>query len=274
MGAVHKLEREQHDRCDAYLGVQTSVRGFAWRDRLDAAAAKTAVAISQRHGLPEMLGRVLASRGVGIDEVATALDPTVRALMPDPSTVRDMDKAASRLAQAIAAGEAIAVFGDYDVDGACSAALLQRFVAAHGRSARIYIPDRMTEGYGPNREAIEGLVREGSRLILTVDCGTTGVEPLAAAAPLGADVIVVDHHQAGERLPDVTAIVNPNRQDDLSGLGYLCAAGVTFLLLVATARELRRRGAYSSEAPAPDLLALLELVGLATVCRSEERRVG
>src|SRR5262245_10509605 len=265
MGAVHKLEREQHDRCDAYLGVQTSVRGFAWRDRLDAAAAKTAVAISQRHGLPEMLGRVLASRGVGIDQVTTALDPTVRALMPDPSTVRDMDKAAVRLAQAIAAGEPIAVFGDYDVDGACSAALVQRFLVAHGHQARIYIPDRMTEGYGPNREAIEGLVKEGSRLIVTVDCGTTGVEPLGTAAALGADVIVVDHHQAGERLPDVTAIVNPNRQDDLSGLGHLCAAGVTFMLLVATARELRRRGTYAATA-APDLLALLDLVSLATVC--------
>jgi single-stranded-DNA-specific exonuclease len=266
MGAVHKLKLEGHDGCDAYLGVNASVRGFAWRDRLDAAAAKTAVAISQRHGLPEMLGRVLASRGVGIDQVETALDPTVRALMPDPSTVRDMDKAAVRLAQAIAVGEPIAVFGDYDVDGACSAALVQRFLAAHGRKARIYIPDRMTEGYGPNREAIEGLVREGSRLIVTVDCGTTGVEPLGAAAPLGADVIVVDHHQAGERLPDVTAIVNPNRHDDLSGLGNLCAAGVTFLLLVATTRELRRRGTYSSETPAPDLLGLLDLVGLATVC--------
>jgi single-stranded-DNA-specific exonuclease len=266
MGAVHKLESDQHDSRDAYLGVHASVRGFAWHDRLDAAAAKTAIAISQRHGVPEMLGRVLASRGVGIDEVTSALDPTVRALMPDPSTVRDMDKAAVRLAQAIAADEPIAVFGDYDVDGACSAALVQRFLAAHGRQARIYIPDRMTEGYGPNREAIAGLVREGSRLIVTVDCGTTGVDALGAAAPLGADVIVVDHHQAGERLPDVVAVVNPNRHDDLSGLGNLCAAGVTFLLLVATMRELRRRGAYGSDTPAPDLLALLDLVGLATVC--------
>src|SRR5215510_4818475 len=126
MGAVYKLETEQPDSCDAYLGVNASVRGFAWRDRLDAAAAKTAVAISQRHGLPEMLGRVLASRGVGIDQVTIALDPTVRALMPDPSTVRDMDKAAVRLAQANAAGEPIAGFGDYDVDGACSAALVRR----------------------------------------------------------------------------------------------------------------------------------------------------
>jgi single-stranded-DNA-specific exonuclease len=266
MGAVHRLKSAAAAGCDAYLGVSASVRGLCWRDRLDAAAANEAVAISQRHGLPEMLGRVLASRGVGIDQVASALDPTVRALMPDPSTVRDMDKGAARLAQAIAAGEAIAVFGDYDVDGACSAALIERFLAAHGRRARIYIPDRMTEGYGPNREAIEGLVREGSRLIVTVDCGTTGVEALGAAARLGADVIIVDHHQAGEQLPDVTAVINPNRHDDLSGLGNLCAAGVTFLLLVATARELRRGGAYGATLPAPDLLALLDLVGLATVC--------
>jgi single-stranded-DNA-specific exonuclease len=267
MGAVRKTVQVEIDTgAGAYLGVTASARGMAWRDRLDAAAAKTAIAISQRHALPELLGRVLASRGVGLDEVPVALDPTVKALMPDPSTVRDMEKGAARLAQAIVGNEAIAVFGDYDVDGACSAALLQRFLAAHGRDARIYIPDRMTEGYGPNREAIEALVKEGARLIVTVDCGTTGVEPLAVAAPLGADVVVIDHHQAAERLPDVAAVVNPNRQDDLSGLGHLCAAGVVFMVLVATTRELRRRGFYGAACPPPDLLALLDLVGLATVC--------
>jgi single-stranded-DNA-specific exonuclease len=267
MRAVRKTVQVEIDAAaGAYLGVTASARGMAWRDRLDAAAAKTAIAISQRHALPELLGRVLASRGIGLDEVPVALDPTVKALMPDPSTVRDMEKGAARLAQAIVGNEAIAVFGDYDVDGACSAALLQRFLAAHGREARIYIPDRMTEGYGPNREAIEALVKGGARLIVTVDCGTTGVEPLAAAGPLGADVVVVDHHQAGERLPDVAAVINPNRQDDLSGLGNLCAAGVVFMLLVATARELRRRGFYGPASPPADLLALLDLVGLATVC--------
>ena len=266
MGAVHKLEPAFDVGRDAYLGVRNSARGLVWRDRLDPGAAKVAAAISQRHSLPEILGRVLASRGVKLDEAATALDPTIRVLMPDPSTVRDMDKAAARLARAIADGEPIAIFGDYDVDGACSAALLARFLAAHGRSARIYIPDRMTEGYGPNREAIEMLVKEGARLIVTVDCGTTGVEPLAAARPLGAEVIVIDHHQAGELLPDVTAIVNPNRQDDLSNLGSLCAAGVVFMVLVATSRELRRRGFYGAACSPPDLLALVDLVGLATVC--------
>lgn len=266
MGAVRKIIESGDAAAGAFLGVTTSARGFVWRDRLDAAAAKTATAISQRHGVPEILGRVLASRGLGLDDVANALDPTVKALMPDPSTVRDMDKGAARLAQAIAGNEAIAVFGDYDVDGACSAALMQRFLAAHGRKARIYIPDRMTEGYGPNPEAIEALVKEGARLIVTVDCGTTSVGPLAVARPLGADVVVVDHHQADERLPDVAAVINPNRQDDLSGLGNLCAAGVTFMLLVATARELRRRGYYGAQCNPPDLLALLDLVGLATVC--------
>ena len=141
MGAVPKSIATDDG---AFLGVTASARGFAWRERLDAAAAKTATAISQRHGLPELLGRVLASRGIGLDEVPVALDPTLKALMPDPSTVRDMDKGAARLAEAIERKEHIAVFGDYDVDGACSAALMQRFLAAHGLAGRIYIPDRMT----------------------------------------------------------------------------------------------------------------------------------
>lgn len=249
-----------------YLGVIASARGFQWRERLDPAQSNAAVAISQRHDLPELLGRVLAARGIALEEVASVLDPTIKALMPDPSTLRDMDRAAARLADAIDAGERVAVFGDYDVDGACCAALLSRFLAHHGLAARIYIPDRMFEGYGPNTGAIEGLVAEGARLILTVDCGTTSFEPLAAAARLGADVVVVDHHQADERLPEVHALVNPNRNDDLSGLGYLSAAGVVFLLLVATTRELRRRGRYGTQKPEPDLLALLDLVALSTVC--------
>jgi single-stranded-DNA-specific exonuclease len=265
MGAVAR-DIARDDAAGAFLGVRMSARGFAWRERLDAAAAKTAIAIGQRYGLPELLGRVLASRGIGLDEVPVALDPTLKALMPDPSTVRDMDKGAARLADAIVRREAIAVFGDYDVDGACSAALLQRFLAAHGLAARIYIPDRMTEGYGPSREAIEALAKDGAKLIVTVDCGTAGVETLAVAGPLGADVVVVDHHQADERLPAVAAVVNPNRQDDLSGLGDLCAAGVVFMLLVATQRELRRRGFYQADRPPPALLDLLDLVALATVC--------
>jgi single-stranded-DNA-specific exonuclease len=248
-----------------FLGVAASARGFVWRERLEPGAAALATTISQRHAIPELLGRVLAARGVAVADVAVFLDPSLKALMPDPSTLRDMDKAAARLADAILAGERIAVFGDYDVDGACSAALLARFLAHHGTLARIYIPDRIFEGYGPNVAAIEALVAEGARLIVTVDCGTTSFEPLAAARRLGADVVVVDHHQADERLPEVAALVNPNRQDDLSGQGHLCAAGVTFLVLVATARELRRRGHYAKGTPEPNLLDSLDLVALATV---------
>ncbi len=267
MGAALKLPGGgDAEATAAFLGVGVSARGLAWRDRLLPAMHNIAGAISQRHGLPEILGRVLAARGVGLDDVAVVLEPSLKALMPDPSTLRDMDKAASRLADAIVAGQTVAVFGDYDVDGACSAALLQRFLAHHGVRARIYIPDRIFEGYGPNATAIEALVQEGAGLIVTVDCGTTSFEPLAVARQLNTDVIVVDHHQADERLPDVAAVVNPNRQDDVSGLGHLCAAGVTFMVLVATARELRRRGHYKADLLEPDLRELLDLVALATVC--------
>ncbi|MFM9849517.1 MAG: single-stranded-DNA-specific exonuclease RecJ [Hyphomicrobiaceae bacterium] len=263
--ALARLKADSPAAQEFFLGVGNSARGFAWRERLDAASRNIATAISQQHGLPELLGRVLAARGVGIADVPLVLDPSIKALMPDPSVINDMDKCAARLADAIDRGEPMAVFGDYDVDGACSSALMQRFLHAHGRTARIYIPDRMTEGYGPNAAAIEGLAKEGARLIVTVDCGTTSVETLSHAKRLGADVVVVDHHQADERLPDVHAVVNPNRQDDLSGLGHLCAAGVTFMVLVATARELRRRGHYTVDRPPPDLLQLLDLVALATV---------
>lgn len=249
----------------AFLGVETSAKGNVWRERLTAAGHITAAAISQRHNLPDLLGRVLAARGVKLDEVAVFLDPTVKALMPDPSTLNDMDKAAARLAEAIVRKEKVAIFGDYDVDGACSSALLSRFLTHHGTGSRIYIPDRITEGYGPNAAAIEALVKEGAQLIVTVDCGTTSFEALAAAKPLRRDVLVLDHHQADAVLPDVMAVVNPNRQDDVSGQGHLCAAGVVFLVLVATMRALRLRGAYNDGLQPPDLLRDLDLVALATV---------
>lgn len=209
------------------------------------------------------MGRVLAARGVGLDDVPVFLDPALKSLMPDPSTLRDMDKCAARIADAIEASAPVAIFGDYDVDGACSSALLARFLDHHGTPARIYIPDRIFEGYGPNAAAIETLVKEGAKLIVTVDCGTTSFEPLAAAKRLNTDVLVIDHHQADETLPDVHAVVNPNRQDDISGEGNLWA-GVVFLVLVAITRELRKRNFYG-EIGAPDLLALLDLVSLATV---------
>ncbi len=249
----------------AFLGVTQSARGNTWRETLEPARAKDAVAISQQHGLPELLGRVLAARGVTLGEVPVFLDPSLKALMPDPSTLVDMDKAARRLADAIERRERVAIFGDYDVDGACSSALMARLLAHHDVPHRIYIPDRLTEGYGPNAAAIDQLVGEGAKLIVTVDCGTTSVDVLGSVAKRGVDVIVLDHHQADEKLPAVHALVNPNRLDDISGQGHLCAAGVVFLTLVALVRELRRRGTYGAGRAEPQLLADLDLVALATV---------
>jgi len=249
----------------AFLGVGRSVRGFVWRERLEARLANEAAAISQRYDLPELLGRVLAARGVGLAGVPVFLDPSVKALMPDPSSLAGMGEAVLRLADAIERREPVAIFGDYDVDGACSSALLARFLAHHGAPSRIYIPDRMTEGYGPNAAALEMLIREGAKLIVTVDCGTTSFEALETPPRAGIDVLVIDHHQADERLPAASVIVNPNRQDDVSGQGDLCAAGVVFLVLVATARELRRRGHYGQAQSEPALLGDLDLVALATV---------
>ena len=268
MGALRKLrDRAVADATapGAYLGITKSARGYRWRESLETAAAKTALAISQQHNLPELLGRMLASRGVPLDGVPLFLDPTIKALMPDPSSLTDMDKAARRIADAITKREKVAIFGDYDVDGACSSALLARFLAHHGVPNRIYIPDRLTEGYGPNAAALEGLVRDGAKLIVTVDCGTTSFDVLEGAAKLGTDVVVIDHHQADERLPAVHALVNPNRLDDISGQGHLCAAGVVFLTLVAIARELRKRGVYAGGIAEPSLINDLDLVALATV---------
>ncbi len=264
MGALRKaIDRAAEPA--PFLGVAASARGLVWRERLSAEAQPLAAAISQRHGLPELLGRVLAARGIAPDDVANVLSPTLKGLMPDPSSLRAMDAAAKRIADAIEARQAVALFGDYDVDGAASSALLARYLAHHCLKARIYIPDRLFEGYGPNAAAIEGLIKDGARLIVTVDCGTTSIEALARAAELSCDVVVIDHHQADERLPAVAALVNPNRQDDVSGLGHLCAAGVTFLVLVAVTRELRRRGFYAKGLSEPDLMSELDLVALATV---------
>ena len=247
------------------LQVSRSARGQAWQDRLNASSAGSATAIAQRHGVPELLGRVLAARDVAVDEVELFLNPTIKALMPNPSSLQDMDKATVRIADAIEAGTKIAIFGDYDVDGACSAALWAKFLRHHGCAVALHIPDRILEGYGPNPDALNKLIDEGAGLIITVDCGTTSGQALAAATAREVDVVVIDHHQADETLPDVHAIVNPNRQDDLSGQGHLCAAGVVFLVLAGVAREMKRRNAYDGAISAPDLLHLLDLVALATV---------
>lgn len=247
-----------------FLGVQKSARGFAWRDRLGAQREGLATALSQRLGLPDALARLLAARGVGLDEAQAYLDPTIRALMPDPRSLTDMAAASNRLAQAVERGETVAIFGDYDVDGACSAALLADYLEAVGATTIIHIPDRIFEGYGPNIAAIDALAEQGASLLVTVDCGTTSFEPLAHARARGLDVVVLDHHQAPETVPAANALVNPNRQDDLSGLGALCAAGVVFMTLVDLNRTLRARGAFTDRKP-PDLLLGLDLVALATV---------
>ena len=249
----------------AMLGVEQSARAQRWTERLDPARTPVATAIAQAHGVPDLLGRVLAARGADLQTAERFLDPSLKTLMPDPASLQDMTGAAERMAEAIARDETIGIFGDYDVDGASCVALIERFLRAHGRSCLTYIPDRLTEGYGPSPEALRGLVEEGARLVLTVDCGTAGEAAIAAANDAGAEVIVLDHHQAGEALPPAFAVVNPNRQDDLSGQGHLAAAGVVFLFLVATAAALRRMDAYNNRA-APDLLGLLDLVALATVC--------
>jgi single-stranded-DNA-specific exonuclease len=249
-----------------FLGVERSACGRAWRDRLDERGAARALAITQRHDdVPELLARILAGRGIEVDAVAGFLDPTVRALMPDPDSLADMRAAAVRLADGIMRAETIAILGDYDVDGATSAAVLGRYLLHCGVRPIIHIPDRLFEGYGPNAEAIRSLAARGATLLVAVDCGTTSHEPMLEARKLGLDVIVIDHHQADELLPAALAVVNPNRLDDLSQLGHLAAVGLVFMTVVAVNREFRARGFWTAERPEPDLLGFLDLVALGTV---------
>jgi single-stranded-DNA-specific exonuclease len=249
----------------AFLGVERSVLGRPWRGRLDATGEARALAIAQALGTGDLLSRVLAGRGVTPGNAQDYLDPTLQNLLPDPYCLTDMATAAKRIARAVERRETVAVFGDYDVDGAAASALLYDYFQACGTPCLIHIPDRIFEGYGPNVEAIKNLARDGAKLLVTVDCGTMSHAPLAEAARLGLDPIVLDHHQAPEVLPEAI-VVNPNRQDDLSNLGYLCAAGVVFMTLVAVRRALREGGSFFSVSrQSPDLLAGLDLVALATV---------
>jgi len=235
-------------------------RSWIWRSAED----RLGFAIAERLDVPEIVGRILAARGVSIAEAADFLTPTLRALLPDPSVLADMEAAAPRLARAVRTGETVAVFGDYDVDGACSAAILTLFLRGLGCTVYPYVPDRLAEGYGPNAPALAGLVARGATLIVCVDCGTAAAEVFRALVG-SADVVVLDHHKAEGPPPPVLATVNPNRLDCASGLHHLCAAGVAFMTLVATLRLLRRDGALAGRT-APDLMQLLDLVALATVC--------
>ncbi|WP_119678262.1 single-stranded-DNA-specific exonuclease RecJ [Indioceanicola profundi] len=249
----------------AFLGVSSSITGRRWKAR--AVDERLALAHAQSFGLPEIVGRLLAARGIGLEEADRFLQPTLRALLPDPSVLKDMDVAADRIAKAIRDGEKVAAFGDYDVDGATSTALLARFFRAVGSDLRVYIPDRIQEGYGPNLPALLKLKEEGVRLILTVDCGVTAFDPIEKACEAGLEIIVVDHHKAEPRLPRCVAVVNPNRIDEPAAgpLSTLAAVGVSFLLIVAVNRALRAAGWYKDR-PEPDLLRWLDIVALGTVC--------
>jgi single-stranded-DNA-specific exonuclease len=244
------------------LGVASSLSGRRWLWRTG--EERIAAGIAQRLDLPEIVSRLLAARGIGIDDAADFLEPTLRVLLPDPSALAGMDIAADRIADAVRRQETVAVFGDYDVDGACSAALMVSFFRALGCVVHHHVPDRITEGYGPNASALRSLVTRGASLIVCVDCGTAAAVALSAVTGQ-ADVIVLDHHKAEGPPPAILATVNPNRLDDTSGLTNLCAAGVAFLTAIASVRALRRLGYFAGRAE-PDLMALLDLVALATVC--------
>lgn len=248
----------------AFLGVERSLTGRRWAARL--ADERTALAIGQRHGLPDAICRLLAARDVPLEAVPDFLDPTLRKFLPDPSHLKDMDAAVARLVHAVRQGERIVVFGDYDVDGATSSALLLRFFRAVGGDIGVYIPDRRKEGYGPNATALVKIKEEGASVVVTVDCGVTAFEPLAEARRVGLDLIVIDHHMAEIALPEAIAVVDPNRLDDESPHKQLAAVGVAFLLAVGVNRALREAGWYGASRPEPDLRQWLDLVALGTVC--------
>ncbi|WP_237154092.1 single-stranded-DNA-specific exonuclease RecJ [Oryzibacter oryziterrae] len=253
------------DPVRSVLGVDKSALGRPWRDRLGERRAALARQIAQKTGLPDIVARLLAARDVAAEEAEAYLNPSLKSLMPDPFVLTGMEAAAGRIADAVKRGEQIAVFGDYDVDGATSVAIFTRYLKALGLKPNVYIPDRLADGYGPNPRAVGELAAAGATLLVTLDCGTSSFEAFEEARRLGLDVVTLDHHQAGVELPPTVSLVNPNRQDDLSGLGYIAAVGVTFMSLVALNRELRRRGLFA-HVTEPDLLALLDLVALGTVC--------
>ena len=247
----------------AVLGVELSLSGRRWRAR--GGDDRAGLALAQQLQVPEILGRILAGRGVCVEEATRFLAPTLRDFLPDPSHLKDMDKAIARIVEAIRGDEPIAVFGDYDVDGATSSALLRRFFAAIGVKVIVYIPDRQREGYGPNGAALRRLKDQGVRVVVTVDCGITAHAALEEAAAAGLDMIVVDHHLGEPALPRAVAVIDPNRVDEDSPHTMLAAVGVTFLLVTGINRALRQAGWYEGR-PAPDLMQWLDLVALGTVC--------
>ena len=240
-----------------------SIGGTTWQLRTD--DERAILSLIQKCELPEILARILVGRGITADTAEDFLRPTLRNLLPDPFHLLGMEAAVTRIVDAITANESFVIFGDYDVDGATSSALLKKFFAMLEHHVTIYIPDRITEGYGPNCDAFTALRQQGNTLAITVDCGTLAFEALETAAHIGLDVIVVDHHLGSSELPPAVAIINPNRLDETSPYRYLAAVGVAFLLAVAVTKNLRENG-YFTERPEPDLLSLLDLVALGTVC--------
>jgi len=259
---MHYRNVKEDSQC--FLGVRQSATDKVWLSRLDQPALNNALAITQKYGFSDLLSRVLSARGVDERQVEAFINPTLRSLMPDPACFTDMKQAAMRIVRACLNRERVAIFGDYDVDGACASAILSRFLTALSVGNRIYIPDRIVEGYGPNAVAMRNLAADGAGLIITVDCGANSVDAIVAARAAGADVIVLDHHQVTESIMCEAdwLQINPNRPDDLSGQGHLCAAGVVFMTVAAVSRVLREKGGGGI----PDLLGYLDLVALATVC--------
>ncbi|MCU0729565.1 MAG: DHH family phosphoesterase, partial [Sphingopyxis sp.] len=265
MTAVSAEASSDADIVAPALGVARSLSGqmWRWRDAGQPGAGQDSAGL-----LPDdLLTRILLSRGAPRDALDAFRKPSLRAFMPDPALFNDMESAAARIIAAIHAGENITVYGDYDVDGATSAAVLIRFFAMLGTHASAYIPDRLLEGYGPSADALVRLKQGGADLVITVDCGAQAFEALDAAAAAGLDVIVVDHHKCSTTLPAALALVNPNRLDETpeaAAHGHLAAVGVAFLLAAAITRQLRQAGWFAGR-DEPDLLALLDLVALGTV---------
>ncbi|MBI1363373.1 MAG: single-stranded-DNA-specific exonuclease RecJ [Proteobacteria bacterium] len=240
-----------------------SVLGKRWQ--LRSADNRGGMLLAQRMGVPEVVGTIMANRGVELTDAAAFLEPNLRDL-PDPNHLLDMDKAVERLLGAVTQKQKIAIFGDYDVDGSCGAAMLLRYFRALGMDPLLYVPDRLTEGYGPNAVAMERLKAQGADLVVTVDCGCVAYDAMDAAAKLGLDVVITDHHQGAIKKPVCVALVNPNRVDEESPHTNLSGTGVAFLVLVGLNRALREKGFFTAEQPEPDLRLLLDLVAVATVC--------
>ena len=248
----------------AFLDVENSLSNRRWVER--PGDSRLAAALSQRFGLPEVVGRVMASRGVDLDNAQSFLAPTLRDLLPDPSHLKDMDKAAERLARAVMDGQLVGIFGDYDVDGATSSALIANYLRSVAGTAYIHIPDRVRDGYGPNLPALLEMKAKGCSVVVTVDCGITAFAAVDGATEHGLDMLVIDHHAAEPQLPKAVAVVNPNRVDETSPHGHLAAVGVAFLLVVAVHRTLKKAGWFGPLRPEPDLLRHLDIVALGTVC--------